>query len=351
MKYEIKFPKGGKFSLTYNFKPPEWFTNFFWQFVWSYYYSATRPKFLYLNKFSKDMANLLTDYFHSIEHNDWQLVDPPKSKVDKEFAGQVLDEKRHVLMFTSGKDSLDLLLRLLGDHPKENILCLYLKNINRSETHYEQKYIKEICKILEVNYEIIECSNGVSINRTGHNIGLRDQLILGASVPYILKFNAKNVWFGIHHSFTELLENLYTSHQKAFRHMQNHLEKLMVEINVRCHLDAPELNELLITKRLIENNPELLRLTSSCYAQQNFRERHYANLKKKFPTLPLYEGCGHCVKCCRINGAIFLYDKKAQGAPDSERYFFKKFLRAEYMRKFKKDETLTEIINLIDQQT
>lgn len=336
-----QFPKGSVTSR-YDVIVPHFFKNYFTSVVTAYYYSAIKPKIALIKNVDQFHLDLLKNYMAS-ESKDSQIEGILKRIVDNHIYEP--DKNKHVVMFTSGKDSLHLLLRLIGEYGEENVLALYCKSINKSEAYYEVRSAEEICKKLGVKFKAIDISNSIKLNRENHNIGLRDQLTLCLSMPYIMDFKAHKVWYGITRGFVDLLSGVFSHHKTAFEFSQKYLESIGINIEISNHIDYPEVNEDKITKDLIENHRELLFMTSSCYAQLNWREKMHKNLQERVHNLEIYPGCGYCVKCCRVNMALLNYDNKNVEDVTARQVLFKHIYKL-YKEKFSDDKTLTDQINL-----
>jgi hypothetical protein len=155
---------------------------------------------------------------------------------------------------------------------------------------------------------------------------------------------------GLHSSFYNQHKYLLSSHCSSFDHVTKALANYYgVQINVHNHIDYPHVDELGIARDLIERHRDLLNLTSSCYAQINWREKNNKFLQELVPSIKIYNGCGYCLKCLRINGAILLYDKEAQRAPVPHRNLLRQHITKKYLSSFRDDETLTEVVKLLGQ--
>jgi hypothetical protein len=190
---------GQKLEASYSVDVPVWFGEFYGQIANAYYETANRFSRIGTDKYMHEIYALVHNYLLDVDVNPipFSLCKPKNFTPIKGITNGV-DLTKAIVMFTSGKDSLHLLLRLIesGKFQPENILCIYVKNLNKSETHYEQIAIRKISLATGMKFKIVELSNSVKINRTGHNIGLREQLILMLALPYILDFGASEVFYG-----------------------------------------------------------------------------------------------------------------------------------------------------------
>lgn len=339
---------GQKLEASYDVEIPGWFSEFYSQIANAYYETANRFSRIGTDKYMPEIQHLVHNYLLDVDVQPLMFSLNARKKF-KHATGisHPVDLTKACVMFTSGKDSLHLFLRLIesGKYLPGNILCIYVKNLNRSETHYEQLAIRKISQATGMKFKIVDLANSVKINRTGHNIGLREQLILMLSLPYILNFGASEVYYGLHASFYNQHKFLLSSHQSSFDLVTKALVSYYgVQINVHNHIDYPNVDELGIARDLIERHRDLLNLTSSCYAQINWREKNNKFLQESVPTIKVYNGCGYCLKCLRINGAILLYDKDAKNAPEPHRRVLTQHIMKKYLSQFREDETLTEVV-------
>lgn len=337
----------GNFTATYPAEiVPGWFQKCLSETVRAYAASASKSPII-TEGVSNNLFKLVHEYFIANRFPTPRQLPAQPSK--NTFTFPVFDKDRVSVMFTAGKDSLHLLVRLIerGIRPG-NIQAVYVKNLNRSETWYEQRAIPEIASLLGITYQIVDVTNSIRLNRTGHNIGLREQLILACALPYILDFKSPLIFYGLHDGFEHMSPPLYTSHKSAFDIYRNYLfEDFNVRLFVANHPDYPNVSEHSIAKDLITRHRDLLNKSRSCYTQKNFREHHHGNLQAKIPNIPIYNGCGYCLKCLRINGAILLYCEQAGKAPEPEKSFLRKHLKYSADEKFPHDKTLKDIVSLL----
>ena len=272
----------------------------------------------------------------TIKANEITYPEVPVSKMKK---------GKYTIMFTGGKDSLHVLMYLLNDKKvkPQDIQCVYIPNINKSETHYERQTVEKICTKAKVKFVVVEVSNSVRINREGHNIGLRDQLLVTLALPYIIDFQSPTVIFGLHHAFDKMDAPLFTSHSSAFNCLELALRNLGVEIKIEPH-PSRGISEIQITRELIEKYPEYFWMTNSCYRQLNFRERQHKACQERNPDFKIYHGCGSCLKCLRINGILALYESSGNFAA---RWNMAKEVNNTFVKKYPHDETLLEVVKLL----
>jgi hypothetical protein len=317
---------------------PSWFGEVFNQMAWAYAMAARKSRFLE-RSVAPELLELVKRYLY---HQNVTWTERPTLWESRSLPmNYQLSPMRITVMFTSGKDSLHALLRILELNPAENVQVIYVKGLNRSETHYENKAIPAIAKKLGVRFKIVELTNSVKLNRAGHNIGLREQMILCLALPYILEWKSARVIYGLHEAFVTTIPPLYSSHKSAFEYFLGFLAHYIDdEISVKNHPDWPYVNEVSITKALIRDHNDLLDMSSSCYAQINWREQMHARLKAKFPDFPLYHGCGYCIKCLRINAV------KLQGHPHEG---MELWIRDMAREKFEDDHTLADALRELHQ--
>ncbi len=334
-----RFAKAGV-SATWEAPLPKWFARTFRAMGQVYYYSAVKNKEIFLQMVPEPLSNLLAKYYE-LNLDEWNIKnisDKSKSEVKTP-----LDKNKITIMFTGGKDSLHVLLTLLKKHKAENIQCVYIPNINKSESYYERTTVDKICTKAKVKFIVVDVSNSVRINREGHNIGLRDQLLVVLALPYILQFGSHRVIFGLHDAFWKLSGPLFTSHCSAFGFLMDHLREMGVEIKIEPHPNKA-ITEIQITRELIEKWPEYFWMTNSCYRQLNFRERQHKACQERHPDFKIYHGCGNCIKCLRINGILALYESSGNFAA---RWNMAKEVNNKFITNHVGDHTLLEIVKLL----
>ena len=269
---------GQELSVSYEYDTPSWFNHLFGQIARAYHDTANRVDYIMESKYDSNILDLVRLYFENVSHKVRLLAGDRAAQDSKSYINNQIqmDESKAAVMFTSGKDSLHLTLRLIetGKFSHKDIIWVYVKNLNRSETHYEQIAAKKLAERLSIKLHIVDLKNSVKINRTGHNIGLREQLVLTLAIPYIVGFKAKNVFFGLHASFVDIHQYLFSSHKSAFDLLNISYEKAGISLVISNHIDYPEVTELGIAKYLVEKHRDLLDLTSSCYSQINWREQN-----------------------------------------------------------------------------
>lgn len=255
-----------------------------------------------------------------------------------------LSEEKHIVFLTGGKDSVHLVLEVIKAYGKENVMAVYVSGVNKSETFYEKKAVENISKIIGIPFRIVNLKIKIkNWNREGHFIGLRNQLVIGLSLPYFFEFGAGNAWFGIHKNTTE--PKLWTDNTDVLDDFCRYLSTVGANIKVRTHREFTHTNENEITRHLFLNHKNVFNQISSCYAQINWREQMHERIKKKLPSFPLANGCGYCVKCLRINAVI--YNEVKLTLPMTERMDAVEHFYGTFKKKFPKDDTLTKIWKII----
>jgi hypothetical protein len=155
-----------------------------------------------------------------------------------------------------------------------------------------------------------------------------------------LKRKIKTVYFGSFISFSKIDPPMYCSSQECLEFVNEWLASTGVRFEFKNQIDAGITENEGIFREMVEKYPEILALTSSCYTQLNFREHRYELFKSKVPSIPIYEGCGSCIKCLRINMAILLYGK--QGT-EKDRQVLKSHIMRLFTHKYASDSVLKNL--------
>lgn len=224
------------------------------------------------------------------------------------------DDETSIVFLTTGKDSLFLLKKVLerGVRP----VAVYISGINRSESIYEKRAFWDACRVFGVPGKMFHFTNSIKYNRSGHHIGLRDQVISSIAIEN-LSSKKMNLYFGVTHVIQP--PKLYSETKEAHAYLIRQAEKIYdnkIEVTFLSDLGFHEFDAL---KWIVEENK--LDLTTSCYAQMNFREQKNRSMRSNFPIQKLYKGCGHCIKCLRINGAILAFGCRTK---EFEKYWMSK---------------------------
>ncbi len=306
----------------------------FYQVLYCYYLSAKKAKLIKSVVLSRPLLLFIQSYF---QKNSIDYTSGGEPGVENKFHGLIkTDPKKHAVMLTSGKDSVHLLKFLVEKYGAENIIGIYVDRINKSEAIYEAAASKILADLFQIQFKKVEVTNSIDLNREGHNIGLRDQLLLTLALPFIFEFGAAKVWYGVTHH--EQPPQLWTETQEAHQFVLEVIRKMwQVDLEVHFHCENG-FHEFDILRDAVQDLG-LLSLTSSCYCQKNFREHRNDLLTSKFPKQYLYHGCGSCVKCMRINGGILAFTSNF--TRDFAQHWFKQ------IEKYPQDETLNSLRPLV----
>lgn len=284
--------------------------------------------------------------YYEVNHIKAEFMGDPKAALKPTTPLKYVQENIGV-MLSGGKDSVHLLLKLLEKYPKEKIHCLYTSNLNRSETYYEKIAIKNICEHLGVSYTIITPINSIKLNRTGHNIALREEIATVLSIPTLIDKKIKHVYFGSFNSFAKIDPIMYCSSKECLEFLNQWTTPFGFTLEFHNHVDFNSGSHIGVFEEMATKYREILLMTSSCYTQLNFREHRYELFKKHVPAIPIYQGCGSCIKCLRINSAILLFDEKARRAPEREKLFLFNHLEAFWRDRYAADTSLGEHMKLL----
>lgn len=275
------------------------------------------------------------------EYSKHPLMSEIKSD-SKPYEKVTHEAKNKAVFLTGGKDSVHCLLRMIETYPLEEIRAIYVDRINKSECYYERKSIKKMCLKLNIPLFIINSTYSMKLNRTGHNIGMREQLILAASLPFLISESIGHVYFGL----THIVDRLPTDEDSVLEWQRKDFENLGVNIQINRHVDYPNITEQEIMKDMIERFPDVLNMVTSCYTQINWREQMHDRIKSNFSSLNIYSGCGYCLKCIRINLSKILWEFPFN---DTSKRFFNFNLEI-IEKKFKRDETIRILISEISKK-
>lgn len=331
-----------KIFLEYPFDPPEWFPQFFFEIACAYHIGAKNPSVIDLSKFREPIANLMKRYLES-KKMDIRMVGIPSPIIPVK---ELIQGENICIMLSGGKDSVHLLVKALEKYPKDKLYCFYVPNLNKSEQYYEKKSVIKICNKLGVKIITPEVKNSVQINRMNHNISFREQLIFTICLPYILNYQCGKIYWGNYVSFFDPFAHLYVASKESVDFISQCLEEFGIKITHHNHTDLVEnFNADSIFSEMVIQYRELLDLTSSCYTQINFRENRHKLLKGKIKSINIYNGCGSCIKCLRINAAILAfgeYDKKSQ-----DYIYLANHIMKFYKEKYHHDETLSQLVPML----
>jgi hypothetical protein len=336
------------FGARYLARVPREFRTIFWHTLRAYHASTTKQLPLIWTHVPRQIHALVSEYFRL---NGLGEPPPPDTIAPRPPCAPPapLNADRVTVLCSGGKDSVHLAVRLLelGLAPRD-LLLVYVPNVNRSESPYERRAVHNVARALGVCGVAVEITNGIKLNRTGHNIGLREQLLLCCALPYILGFGSGRVYFGsMGREWEELHPELYASNRQAHALYADFLADYGIPLTIAPHIDCPGRDERWLLEDFIRRHRELLELTASCYTQANFRERHHALLAAKVPTLPIYQGCGICLKCLRINAGLLLYDEAMIAGPAAERERLRTHILRSHAERFASDARLTELVRAL----
>jgi 7-cyano-7-deazaguanine synthase in queuosine biosynthesis len=316
--------------------------------IHTYVASISSSKFRNMRGLPQSLIELLELYLYETYQDNVKLL---KSEIQNErtSAPEVpLDNGKHLIAFSGGLDSFHLLIRLLEKGIKpEHIVCVHVYNLNRSEGPYALQACQKICAHFGVKLHVVKFSSSFKLNRAGHNIGLREQLILGIMAPYIYAYRTKHVWFGLYQDFEDIEAAIVTSNKRCFDLYQKFLASFGLLIEVHNHPDRPEIDEIGVVRDMVTRHRDLIDLSTSCYTQMNWREQCHDRLQKKFVSIPLYNGCGYCVKCMKMNGAYILWDAKRDTFLTHEVERLKQHILLFYAS-HKDEESLTRLVDFLN---
>lgn len=299
-----------------------------------YKYSASKTKTIFSDKLTKTAIKILKEYYLEnniellLEANNWPSYINNQNKIKGE---------NNLVLFTSGKDSTYLLSKIASES-KGKTYAIYIPNINKSETYYEKKSTFQIASKLGVELIMPDIVNSIKINRDGHNIGLREQLLLMLALPVAQRYNCSNLYLGVYPN--EKPPELFAAWPETLKLTEQFFKEFNYNVNIKYF--GENITEHLILKEMAKNQRELLHECTSCYSQLNFRETKHKRLKQKLPNIEIYKGCGSCIKCLRMNAALLPYmDDKFS----SEKKYLKKYIEVRHAGKWSKDKTLTSLLN------
>lgn len=314
-----------RISVGFEFPIPAWYKHFFYETCLAYFHSCSKERRIPHKGLSQEYQKIIELFFEK-KPIFLSTGKPEKSiKLKYNFDGQKV-----AVAFSGGKDCVYLVDKLIksGKNPND-ILCLYIPNLNKSESHYEKIAVEKISNYLGCQFHILDVTNSIKINRSGHNIGIREQLISCLCLPYMIQFGADSLYFGLKSEKSDD-DLLFTDRRDVFQILQNRINQDVPQINLIPYGPLEGMTDLEISKCIFQNSPKLLELTSSCYTQINFREKRHDKLQSQFPSMKLYNGCGQCQKCMIINGAIAIFQ---ESSTDKKRFvsFYKKRMEEKFM--------------------
>lgn len=311
----------------------------------AYHVSTTRRVPIIWDNVPEPIHRLLVGYF---QFHKLGLVPAPTHYAEPLGFGMLpLRPDRATVLCSGGKDSVHLAARLLETGwPAQDVQLVYVTNVNRSEAHYERQAVDRVARHLGIGAVQVPVTNGIRLNRGNHNIGLRQQLLLACALPHIVAFGSQRVFTGALHEWDEF--GTYTSHQTTQAIFIDFLISAGVPITLAPHIDYPAVSDRGLLEDFIRRHRALLSLTASCFTQANFRERHHALLASKVPGLPIYHGCGVCVKCLRINAGLLLYDLELANAPRALWEKLRAHVVSAWHERFPDDPNLCELGTILE---
>lgn len=301
---------------------PQWYPQLFNEVTVAYHACATKPSVIDIKMLSEPFAKLTRRYFEVNKLQPKYMGESSSLKISSNRDIKQ-DENKIAVFFSGGKDSVHLAVKLAEKYHSKDIFCIYVANLNKSESFYEARATKAICDKLGFKYEIIRPTNSIKLNRMNHNISLRGQLIFTLALPYLIREKIKHIYFGNFFSFDEIHPPMFGEHKEALGYLNEWLKPFNLNYTFHPHFVKENIE---IYQDMIEKWRDILDMTSSCYTQMNFREHRFKLFKARVPDIPIYAGCGSCIKCLRINSAILLFDKNAQTAPiEQQKYLMEHF--------------------------
>lgn len=203
---------------------------------------------------------------------------------------------RTLVLMTAGKDSTLKLLHQVERYGQKDVVAFYVDGLNRSEASYERDAVRRISETLGVRHVIVRCRVSGAKNRTGHWIGLRNQLVHAIAAAWAPALDGGRLADGTHHEITSETSPLWTQSRSAYRQWAS-ITGMPVE--------TMDMGEIEIIEEMWEQHPGFLAMTVSCYTQRNFREKQHEKTGKRFPQSWVHPtGCGICLKCLRIQGVV-----------------------------------------------
>lgn len=239
-------------------------------------------------------AKLLTGYYNvvRIDKKVVQTTDVPA------FTQWIGD--RVMICLTGGKDSVMQLIECIDEYGKDRLIGFYVDGLNRSEQSYEREAVVALCKLHGIPHIIAKAQISGQMNRMGHMIGMRDQLILTMATMYARREAASTLAMGLHFAESSETSPLWSESRTAITLWADIAKAKGFPVTIRV-LPYDELETI---DRII-GHMDSLNLSVSCYTQRNFRENQHQRMVKKLPGSWVHpNGCGLCIKCVRIQAVI-----------------------------------------------
>lgn len=328
-----------KFAATYELNNVLPLSDLILSTIQSYYFSTIRPSSIHSTQMTRNAINLIKNYYEINNHQTSIFCLPKKLKKTV----VATSEKKAACLITGGKDSVHLLMRLVERYGKNNVIAIYVSNINKSEAAAEKKAVVSIAKLVGVKCSVVQVGNGIKITRTHHNIGLREQLLIALALPIMAAFGAQNIYFGLTHGAAHRPPALWTDSDEAMNLIARDCLDKGIKIKWHYHLDSPNIDEDKIVYQLITKWPVLWDHISSCYTQLTWRGKMKQMLESKV-NMPIYNGCGYCLKCCRINASFLLHRQDYADIPLKNKLALYAHIKHQYENKLEKDHFLGKLL-------
>jgi len=325
-----------KMAVSFEFPIPPWYKKLFYETCLMYFHSCSQENRIPHAGLSIEIQDILKGFFiHQKSSVSFFKTKETKTELAPDYS---FDESKIAVAFSGGKDCVYLVHKLIeSGYKPENILNLYIPSLNKSESYYEKIAVEKISKKFGCQFHIIPTVNSIKLNRTGHNIGVREQLIAGLCLPYMIQFGASKIYFGLKKEVSN--SHLYSDDPKVFKLYQDRINKDVPQIELVPYSLLKGTTDLDIAKVMAREMRDILDITSSCYTQLNFREKRHETLKQRFKEIPIYNGCGSCQKCMIINAAIVL--EMVEVIKDSTKKRFLNFYEKRMEEKFMDNTDIT----------
>ena len=235
------------------------------------------------------------------------------------------EERKTVLTYSGGKDTLWNLDWLARERGLENILGVHIKRINKGVSTEELKASQRQHEQIGFPLEVVDLLN--SSNNTGKKImRARDMFIVGLAIPYAQKFGASQIFLeGGFYKDDSVKNEPFTCYESAWKIFNDTLKTLGIPVEAAWH-DSDGMNAV---KELAENRPNWLPLIHNCFSPEVYKPERRRKWNKVAPTFPLFESqCGSCVKCRELNIARIAFDPSIKTAnPEDIRTYIKDTIR------------------------
>ena len=212
--------------------------------------------------------------------------------------------ENHVIVpFSGGKDGA--FHTVVSQKNDWNPHLVHIQNLNPAVCSEEKKYAVRVARKFKQPLEMIHLTNSVPANGFA-TMRSRDMFLVALMIPFAYKHRAKRIFiegFGDESKF-----DLFSGQKAQMQAFNKLLNNLGLDISIFWH----DYKEWQVIKMMIEDHPELLKATNSCFSypllKKKMREKH---ILPKFKKFPFFESqCGGCLKCYIINLARIVFDKK-----------------------------------------